>query len=56
MLLVCVRGSPRVHGGVSWPVCCGPVQWGRLVVLDRVVSVLRVCWLCVVPRRWLVWW
>ena len=26
------------------------------VVLDRVVVVLRVCWLCVVLRRWLAWW
>ena len=22
------------------------------MVLDRVVVVLRVCWFCVVPRRW----
>ena len=56
MLLVCVRGSSRVHGGVPWLVCHGPVQRGRRVVLDRVVVVLRVCWLCVVPRRWWVWW
>ena len=56
MLLVCVRGSSRVHGGVPWLVCRGPVQRGRRVVLDRVVVVLRVCWLCVVPRRWWVWW
>ena len=26
------------------------------MVLDRVVVVWRVCWLCVVPRRWWVWW
>ena len=25
VLLVCVRGSPRVHGGVLLPVCHGPV-------------------------------
>ena len=25
VLLVCVRGSPRVHGGVPRLVCCGPV-------------------------------
>ena len=25
VLLVPVRGSPRVHGGVLWPVCRGPV-------------------------------
>ena len=25
VLLVCVRGSPRVHGGVPWHVCRGPV-------------------------------
>ena len=25
VLLVCVRGSPRVHGGVPWLLCCGPV-------------------------------
>ena len=24
VLLVCVRGSPRVHGGVPWLVCRGP--------------------------------
>ena len=56
MLLVCVRGSSRVHGRVPWLVCRGPVQRGRRVVLNRVVVVLRVCWLCVVPRRWWVWW
>ena len=28
MLLVCVRGSPGVHGGVPWLVCPGPVYWG----------------------------
>ena len=28
MLLVCVRGSRRVHGGVPWLVCRGPVQLG----------------------------
>ena len=26
------------------------------MVLHRVVVVWRVCWLCVVPRRWWVWW
>ena len=56
MLLVCVRGSSRVHGGVPWLVCRGPVYRGRRVVLDRAVVVWRVCWLCVVPRRWWVWW
>ena len=56
MLLVCVRGSPRVHGVVPWLVCRGSVYWGQRVVLDRVVVVLRVCWLCVVPRRWWAWW
>ena len=25
VLLVCVRGSSRVHGGVPWLVCRGPV-------------------------------
>ena len=25
VLLVCVCGSPRVHGGVRWSVCCQPV-------------------------------
>ena len=25
VLLVCVRGSTRLHGGVPWLVCCGPV-------------------------------
>ena len=43
MLLVCVRGSPRVHGGVPWLVCRGPVERGRQVVLDRLVVVFRVC-------------
>ena len=49
MLLVRVPGPPRVHGVVRWPKCPEPVQWGRWVVLDRVVVVLRVCSLCVVP-------
>ena len=35
------RGRPRR--------CRGPP-------LDRVVVVWRVCWLCVVPRFWWVWW
>ena len=25
VLLVCVRGSPRVHGGLPWLVCRGPM-------------------------------
>ena len=54
VLLVHVRRPPRVHGGVRWPECCAPVQWGRYVVLDRVVVVVKVCWLCVVPWRWWV--
>ena len=56
VLLVCVRGLWRVHGGVLWLECLRLVQWVRRLVLDRVVVVLRVCWLCVVPRRWWVWW
>ena len=51
----------RVHGRPAGP-------WGRMVarmlqahavgpqVLDRVVVVVRVCWLCVVPQRWWVRW
>ena len=34
----------------------GPCSGGRRLVLDRVVVVWRECWLCVVPRRWWVWW
>ena len=30
------------------------VSWARVVA--AAVVVLRVCWLCVVPRRWWVWW
>ena len=51
MLLVCVHGSLLVYGGVWWPKCLEPVQWGRQVVLDCVVVVVRVCRLCLVPRR-----
>ena len=56
MLLVRVHDPPRVYGGVWWPECCEPVQWGRYVVLDCVVVVVGVCRLCVVPRRWWVRW
>ena len=56
MLLVRVHGPPRVYGGVLWPECREPVRWGRQVVRDRVVVVVRVCRLCVVPRdRWERW-
>ena len=40
---------------VSWTRVAGAAA-GAGEQLDRVVVVLRVCWLCVVPRRWWVWW
>ena len=49
MLLVGVHGPLRVYGGAWWPQWCEPVQWGRQVVLECVVVVVRVCRLCVVP-------
>ena len=51
MLLVRVHGHLQVRGGVLWPECREPVQWGEWVVV-----VLRVQWLCVVPWRWWVRW
>ena len=52
VVVVRVGGSPRVDGGVRWSVRREPVYTGWCVMLDRMVVVLRVCWLCVVPRRW----
>ena len=52
-LLVRVHGLPSVYGGALWPECGGPVQWGRQVVLGRVVLVVvRVCRLRLAPWHW----
>ena len=51
-----VHGPLRVFGGLGWPESREPVQCGRYMVLDRLVVVVRVCWLCVVPRRCRVRW
>ena len=45
-----------VYGVAWWPECPGPVQWERQVLLDRVVSVVRVYRLCVAPwPQWERW-
>ena len=50
-------GEPMGSGSSAWwPESREPVQWGRQVVVDCVVVVVRVCPLCVVPRRrWERW-
>ena len=56
MLLVRMHRPPRFYGGAWWPEFCEPPQWGRQVVLDCVVGVLRLCRMGAVPRRWWDWW